>query len=234
MIAATEDRDRRRTFVLASEGWHAGVVGDRRLARRRASFPTRGAARHRRRRGTGLRPRNPVRPSLRGAPALRRYARALWRSSHGRRSDDPRRAAEAVCRSIRRRDRDDDAGARDSFPSFFVDARLDLEELGAEMMEDIDKLEPYGQANPRPLFLAEGLEVVSSRIVGERHLKLALRRGGGRKIFDAIAFGRAEERPAPGAAIDLLFSPELSRWEGYDRFQLIVKDLQDSSAKTSS
>jgi single-stranded-DNA-specific exonuclease len=116
----------------------------------------------------------------------------------------------------------------------FVDARLDLEELGAETMEDIAKLEPFGQGNPRPLFLAEGLEVISSRIVGERHLKLAVRRGSGRRIFDAIAFGRAEEQPATGTSVDLLFSPELSRWDGYERFQLIVKDLQDSSAKTRS
>jgi hypothetical protein len=32
----------------------------------------------------------------------------------------------------------------------------------------------------------------------------------------------------------VLFSPELTRWEGYDRLQLLVKDLQFSSVKTSS
>jgi hypothetical protein len=31
-----------------------------------------------------------------------------------------------------------------------------------------------------------------------------------------------------------VFSPELSRWDGYERFQLIVKELRDSSAKTRS
>ena len=55
-------------------------------------------------------------------------------------------------------------------------------------MEDIETLEPYGQGNPRPLFYGESLEVVSSRIVGEHHLKLALRERG---LIDSAA-------PIPG------------------------------------
>jgi single-stranded-DNA-specific exonuclease len=231
MIAAMEDRDRRRSFVLASEGWHAGVVG---------IVASRVVERY-------FRPvvllaieGDVARGSARGIPSVHLFETLRRCSDLLERYGGHRMAAGLTIRVDRLNefvDRFEDAIASTTpaagfVPELFVDARLDLEELDAETMEDIDKLEPYGQANPRPLFLAQDLEVVSSRIVGERHLKLAVRRAAGRRISDAIAFGRAEQQPTVGASIDLLFSPELSRWDGYERFQLIVKDLRGSSAKT--
>jgi single-stranded-DNA-specific exonuclease len=115
-------------------------------------------------------------------------------------------------------------------PELRIDARLELDAVSPQILEDIAKLEPYGQGNPRPLFLAERLEVTSSRVVGERHLKLGVRHDGSRKIFDAIAFRRAEERPAPGTRVDLVFTPEVSTWEGLERLQIMVRDLRESVA----
>ena len=114
-------------------------------------------------------------------------------------------------------------------PELRIDARLNLDMLSSAALEDIERLEPYGQGNPRPLFLAERLEVVSSRVVGERHLKLAVRQRDRREVFDAIAFRRAEERPEPGTLIDLVFTPELSVWDGFARLQMMVRDLRKSA-----
>ncbi|HSD11777.1 MAG TPA: single-stranded-DNA-specific exonuclease RecJ [Candidatus Binatia bacterium] len=231
MIRAMEDRDRRRSFVLASEGWHAGVVG---------IVASRVVDRH-------FRPvvllaveGDVARGSARGIPSVHLFEALRGCGDLLERYGGHRMAAGLTIRVERVKefaDRFEDIIATTTpqsgfVPELNVDARVGPDELDAEAMEDIEKLEPYGQANPRPLFLAEGLEVVSSRIVGERHLKLALRRGGGRKIFDAMAFGRGDEQPAAGMPIDVVFSPEISRWDGYERFQLIVKDLRDSSVKT--
>jgi hypothetical protein len=75
--------------------------------------------------------------------------------------------------------------------------------------------------------------VISSRIVGDRHLKLALRKRGGRKTFDAIAFRRAELQPPQGASIDVVFSPEVSRWDGIGSIQLVLRDLRKSVANST-
>jgi single-stranded-DNA-specific exonuclease len=232
MIAAMEDRDRRRSFVLASEGWHAGVVG---------IVASRVVERH-------FRPvvllaieGHVARGSARGIPSVHLFEALRRCGDILERYGGHRMAAGMTIRTERVKefaDRFEDAVATTTpeagfVPELLVDARLDPADLGPETMEDLEKLEPCGQANPRPLFLAEGLEVVTSRIVGERHLKLGLRRGGSRKTFDAIAFGRADQQPAAGTSIDLVFSPEVSRWDGYDRLQLVVKDLRNSSAKTN-
>ena len=50
----------------------------------------------------------------------------------------------------------------------------------------------WGQGFPEPRFL-DSFEIVQQRIVGERHLKLRLRRDG--KIFEGILFGHSEPLP---------------------------------------
>jgi single-stranded-DNA-specific exonuclease len=60
--------------------------------------------------------------------------------------------------------------------------------------------------------------------VGEQHLKLRVRQK--ELSFDAIGFGLAEKYPLDGKRINMVFSPELNRWEGYDRIQLRIIDLK--------
>ena len=76
---------------------------------------------------------------------------------------------------------------------------------------------PWGQGYPEPLFDGE-FEVVRTRIVGERHLKLLLSAHGRR--LDAIHFGGAAE-PAQGR-VRLAFRLEPDRYRGGDAVQLVV------------
>ena len=68
-----------RGLVLARDGWHAGVVGHRRVAHRRAVPPPGGARRARRGRGEGERPLHRGLPPPRRARGLRGPPRALRR-----------------------------------------------------------------------------------------------------------------------------------------------------------
>jgi single-stranded-DNA-specific exonuclease len=229
MIAALPDASRRRSFVLASEGWHPGVVGivASRLVERYfrpvvllaiEGELARGSAR-------GI-------PSVHLFQALHGAADLLERYGGHRMAAGLTIRTERIAALVERFEAATAATTTDSsfVPELRIDARLELDDLSPETMQDIEKLEPFGQGNPRPLFLAEQLEVMSSRVVGERHLKLGVRHTGSRRIFDAIAFRRGDERFAAGARIDLVFTPELSVWEGFERLQLVVRDLRKSQA----
>ena len=66
----------------------------------------------------------------------------------------------------------------------FLEVRADLKlddfsELNLELTEEIAKLEPFGEGNLEPVFEAEA-EVVSSRVLKEKHLSLVLKDGQGR------------------------------------------------------
>jgi single-stranded-DNA-specific exonuclease len=115
-------------------------------------------------------------------------------------------------------------------PTLHVDAEVQLSEVTARLIKEIGAFHPFGAGNPEPIFAVKGLEVMESRTVGEKHLKMTVRQG--RSIpFDSIGFGMKSllERGIPERApVDLAFLPELNHWNGYDRIQLRIRDLRIS------
>lgn len=75
----------------------------------------------------------------------------------------------------------------------------------------------WGQAFPPPLFDDE-FTVMDSRVVGMKHTKLRLKRGG--RLFDAIRFGATEPPPQPMRAA---YRVSLSEYQGTQRLELIVE-----------
>jgi single-stranded-DNA-specific exonuclease len=115
-------------------------------------------------------------------------------------------------------------------PRLVLDAELPLSALTPGLLRDLDKLEPYGMENRRPLFLASKLEVVGTpKLVGagERHVSFRVRQQGA--AFRAIAFGmadRVEELMSAKGRCCLVFSPRINEWQGYRRIDLEVLDFQ--------
>ena len=115
-------------------------------------------------------------------------------------------------------------GDEDLVPAIEVDAEISFNEITPEIISQIKALCPFGEGNPEPLFCARSLEVQGTWIVGERHLKIRVRQKG--KSFEAIGFGLAGKHTVEGKSINMVFSPEFNRWEGYDRIQLRIIDLE--------
>jgi single-stranded-DNA-specific exonuclease len=115
-------------------------------------------------------------------------------------------------------------------PMLHVDAEVHLSDVTAKLIAEIGTLHPFGAGNPEPTFAVKGLQVMDSRTVGEKHLKMTVRQG--RSVpFDSIGFGMNSlmDRGIPARApVDLAFFPELNRWNGYDRIQLRIRDVRIS------
>ena len=63
--------------------------------------------------------------------------------------------------------------AEDLQPCVHIDAELPTEEISFELVGELQTLGAYGAGNPRPVFLARNLCIVSEpRLIGQRHLKL--------------------------------------------------------------
>jgi single-stranded-DNA-specific exonuclease len=81
----------------------------------------------------------------------------------------------------------------DLIPRLRIDRRLPLPDIDGDTMTALDRLAPFGAANPRPVFAADGVEVVSGpEPIKERHLRMTLRQG--RRVMQAIAWRAAERR----------------------------------------
>jgi single-stranded-DNA-specific exonuclease len=80
------------------------------------------------------------------------------------------------------------AATIDLEPTIDTDGALDSRDMSLKTAEALQQAGPWGQNFPEPLFDGE-FQVIGSRIVGERHLKLVLKPQGSGEMIDAIVFG---------------------------------------------
>ncbi|MBE6956207.1 MAG: single-stranded-DNA-specific exonuclease RecJ [Ruminococcaceae bacterium] len=109
-----------------------------------------------------------------------------------------------------------------------VDVQLDeLHDLDIAGVEQLEKLEPYGAGNPRPVLAVMGARVVSRSMVGGgRHLKLKLNKQG--ISLDAIFFSAGDWLPEQDSLVDAAFSPQINEFRGQRSVQLQLVDLRPS------
>jgi len=99
-----------------------------------------------------------------------------------------------------------------------TDGALPLEYFNLETVQALDA-QVWGQAFEAPLFCDE-VDVVSQRLVAERHLKLSVRLHG--QLRDAIWFGHAEPVPE---RVRLAYRLALDEYQGRQRVQMMVEAL---------
>jgi single-stranded-DNA-specific exonuclease len=120
-------------------------------------------------------------------------------------------------------------------PTLHLDAEVQLSEVTAKLIKEIGAFHPFGAGNPEPIFAVRGLEIMESKTVADKHLKMTVRQGRSMP-FDSIGFGMRSllERGIPARTpVDLAFLPELNHWNGYDRIQLRIRDLRISDRGTA-
>lgn len=106
------------------------------------------------------------------------------------------------------------------------DGELTRDELDFELARQIMFSGPWGQGFPEPLFDGE-FELVSSRIVGEKHLKLQLRMPGNDQIMDAIAFNVADDKcPHSGSLIQTVYKLDINEFAGKRNLQMVIDYFQ--------
>ena len=128
---------------------------------------------------------------------------------------------------------DDRLGPDDLKPRLRIDGCLGFRDITGDFAGQMGLLAPFGTGNPRPLFEANGVEVIDGpRRLKEKHLKMALKQNG--RIFRAIAW-RAIEREQwvtdNRTSLDLAFSLEHNRYQGDEFLELTVSDFRSAGAR---
>ncbi len=108
-------------------------------------------------------------------------------------------------------------------PLLKLDMETDIEEMTEDFVRELKYLEPFGVSNPEPIFGTKNLKISSSKVVGEKHLKLYVK--GKSQIREAILFNKADIIKNLSDILDLAYVPELNEWRGTTTVQLRVKDL---------
>jgi single-stranded-DNA-specific exonuclease len=109
-----------------------------------------------------------------------------------------------------------------------IDAEVPLGVLTLAVVEELEKLEPHGVGNPRPLLLASQVQVLGEpRFVGEQKHHLQLRLSQGDVQLKAIAWNMAEKgsKLRPNMSCSVVFHPAVNEWNGRREVQLEVRDF---------
>ena len=116
----------------------------------------------------------------------------------------------------------------DFVPLLEIDADVEFSEITFNLTRELEILEPFGYGNPEPLLGSKGLEVVSPRIVKDKHLKMKLRQRS--QSIDAIGFAMASffENLTGDTTVDAVFTPSVNEWEESRYLQLNLKALRPS------
>ncbi len=113
-------------------------------------------------------------------------------------------------------------------PRIRLDACIGFRDITTDFAAQMALLAPFGAGNPRPLFEAQGVEVIDGpRRLKDRHLKMAFKQNG--RVFRAIAW-RAIEREQfitdNRMSLDLAFSLEHNHYQGEEFLELSVTDVK--------
>lgn len=112
-----------------------------------------------------------------------------------------------------------------------IDKEIVFDEVTLDLYEDIQKFEPFGEANWTPKFLVRNMRAMDYKFVGngEKHIKfvLANMEGDARKTLSAMGFflGSKMKHLEKGNLVDLVFELQIDRYNGNRKLSLKIIDF---------
>jgi len=119
----------------------------------------------------------------------------------------------------------------------YYDIKLDLSQINVDLLQEIDKLEPFGVGNPKPKFYLKNVRKVSSKLVGKEQnhisciftaknmtktnqIQAMLFRGVGSDL-EPILLGENYSKE-----INLIGTLNINSWMGSKKVQMIIEDIE--------
>jgi single-stranded-DNA-specific exonuclease len=115
-------------------------------------------------------------------------------------------------------------------PTLHIDARLPLGDITPALMNAIQRIGPFGQGNPYPLFMDTDVRIHQSRTIGQCHRRMMLQNAaaaGTRR--EAVQFNVGETPLTADRFAKIAYRPQWNHWNGKKRLQLVVENAVVSS-----
>lgn len=108
-----------------------------------------------------------------------------------------------------------------------IDVPVPIDYLSEALIRNMEILEPFGKANPKPLFAEKGLQIRGYRLMGAGgnvcRLTLENQRGA---VITAMLFHDIPEGLGQYRNIDCVYYPNLNVYQGYSTLQIIIQDYR--------
>jgi single-stranded-DNA-specific exonuclease len=113
-------------------------------------------------------------------------------------------------------------------PSLSIDLETELADLDEGLVSEILGLSPFGSGNREPVLASRDLSVAGRpRRIGQEGKHLSFFARDESVSRRAVAFGRGDLcDPLTGKVVDLAFVPQINSWRGRESIELVVKDVK--------
>lgn len=113
-------------------------------------------------------------------------------------------------------------------PQLKIDGEIALTDIHWDLWQHLEHLEPFGEGNPRPRYVARGVRVSTCSRVGAEgaHLRCTVEQGG--THVQCIGFGLGDHPAAIaiGDTLDIVFEIDVNEWNGNRTLQLKIVDIK--------
>jgi single-stranded-DNA-specific exonuclease len=111
-------------------------------------------------------------------------------------------------------------------PVLEVDSKIE-ESINIKDIKVLDRLQPWGEGNPKPVFVMENVDIKDVRFYKSNTMKFYGRHRG--RFYNFIVFGHNDDDAArikPGEVLSVAFTPGINVWNGQEGLSLEVEDVK--------
>ena len=114
--------------------------------------------------------------------------------------------------------------------NLYLDTEIAATALNVEFFEEINSLAPFGSGNSEPKFVIENIKVISSSIVGDKHIAVILSGKDG-AIFNGFVWNGKNSSLEPflnksyKKRINIAGKMRLNHWRGVRKVEFAIEDV---------
>lgn len=112
-----------------------------------------------------------------------------------------------------------------------VEMEIALSDITQEFVDDLERLEPFGAGNPKPVFYTPNVQVHSSLIFGrdETHRKITVEDENGTRV--TLTWWNSAEFDLPEGLFDIAYTVQNSTYRGVHSISILWVDARQSEAQ---
>jgi single-stranded-DNA-specific exonuclease len=109
-----------------------------------------------------------------------------------------------------------------------IDMELPLAGADWSVVDVLEQCAPYGQANPKPVFMARQVEIITVSKIGKRqdHARLTISQDGTIRQCIGFGFGAWADALQIGDRVDIAYYLSVNEWNGNRNLQLVIQDIR--------
>lgn len=225
-IEKLPDKDSEKVFILASEGWHPGIIGivASHIAKQYNRPTALIAISEKGGRGSirSLEGLDIFEPLKKCAYLLKDFGGHKEAAGFEVEKDRIEEFKETFRKHL-----SETLTESSYIPLLSVDAVLPKQLITKQLAEALEKLKPFGQNNQEPIFTTGELSIYDfSKIGGGKHLRFSLTDGV--ENIDGVGFGMGDllGQIQKNTDLEIAFNLSINEWGGKRKLQLIIKDLR--------